>query len=120
MNLTANQEKIIEENNVVVLCTANIIGKPRGIFVGFPKCMGSKIIMVDNYMQITKLNILENPQVFILAYSKDYGQCLKISGTASYRTDTTSLEWAKSLEENKELKPKGIIEIIIKDVAESN
>ncbi len=119
MNLTTNQEKLIEENNIVVLCTANQYGKPRGIFMGFPKCNGNKIIMVDNFMQITKLNILENPQVFVLGYSKDYSKCIKISGTAAYYTDKQRLEWAQSLEENKDLEPKGVIEVIIEDVAES-
>lgn len=119
MNLTTEQIGIIEENKLVVLATTNKYGQPRAIFVGYPKCLGGKIVLVDNFMNITKINIIENPLVSILAYNKDYSHCFTISGKAAYYSDASHLEWAKSLEENKELNPKGVIEVIIENVEES-
>ena len=119
MTLTVDQQKLIEGNNIVVLATANKYGQPRAIFMGYPKCMDNKIVLVDNFMNITKINITENPLVSILAYNKDYSICLKISGNASYYSDSSHVEWAKGLEENKDLNPKGVVEIIIDNVEES-
>ncbi len=119
MTLTTDQEKLIEGNNIIVLATADQYGQPRAVFMGYPKCINHRIVLVDNFMNITKRNIVENPLVSILAYNKDYSVCLKISGKASYHTDSSHLEWAKGLEENKDLNPKGVVEVIIDNVEES-
>lgn len=119
MTLTTDQERLIEGNNIVVLATADKYGQPRAVLVETNVVQGNKIVITDNQMNITERNIVENPLVSILAFNKDYGKFLKISGKAAYYSDQGHLDWARSLETNKNWASKGVIEVIIDNIEES-
>lgn len=119
MILTTDQVRLIEGNNIIVLATANKYGQPRAILAEANVVQERKIVITDNQMSITKQNIIENPQVSVLAYNKDYSKFLKMSGKATYYLDQSHVDWARSLETNKNWESKGVVEIIIDNVEES-
>lgn len=119
MTLTVDQQKLIEGNNIVVLATANKYGQPRAVLVKVNVVQGNKIVVTDNRMNVTSQNIVENPLISLLAFNKDYSSFLRISGRAMHYTDQSHIDWAASLETNKNWEPKGVVEIIIDNVEES-
>lgn len=111
MKLTNKQVDFLNRQKIVVLGTADLKAEPRCIFVEMNMVYYDKMIITDNEMKKTKKNILENPQVFILAFKKDYSYGLKISGIAEYHTNTPYFDCVRNLKENKNYKPKGAIVI---------
>ena len=117
--LTDDQLNFFKENNIVVLATANKDGQPRAILVEANKTENDKIIVTDNEMEMTRQNILNNKNVFVLAYSEDHNRCLKIEGTANYETEGENFEYTKGLESNKDYMPKAAVVINISNVTEA-
>ncbi len=120
MNLTTKQLDLFRRNNatIVVLATADVSSRPRGIFVEVNQVDGDKIIITDNQMVKTKNNLLENKNVFLLAFEDDYSYGLKISGVAEYITDGEYFESIKNLETNKNFVPKGAVVVNVREIAE--
>ena len=118
MGLTKKQINLLNRQKVVVLGTANLKSEPRCIFVEVNMVYSDKIIITDNEMKTTRKNILENPQVFILAFKKDYSYGLKISGIAEYHKNSPYFDFVRNLETNKNYKPKGAIVIIPNKIKE--
>ena len=119
MQLTPKQLDLINKKKVVVLATADKRSKPRAILVEVNKAEADKLIITDNEMKITKKNILENNQVFVLAFAEDYSYCLKIEGEAEYHTKGKWFDFVSGLEENKKYHPKGAIVITVKSIKEA-
>lgn len=118
MQLTQKQIDLLNKQTVVVLATASAGAKPRAIFVQFPKVEGDKLIITDNYMGITRKNVLENKKVFVLAFEQDYSYCLKIEGEAEYCAEGEWFDFVVGLEENKKYRPKAAVVISVKNVSE--
>jgi len=118
MNLTEKQIDLLKRRNIVVLATANLQANPRAVLCEVNKIADDKIIITDNEMTITTENILENKQVALLAFEKDFSYCLKISGEAEYYTEGEYFDFVKGLKTNKNQSPKGAIVITVKEVIE--
>lgn len=82
MQLTEKQSDLLKRQNIVVLATSDNKGQPRAIFVEINKVEDDKIIFTDNEMEVTKENLLENQDVFLLAFEEDYHYCLKMCATS--------------------------------------
>lgn len=118
MKLTKEQIDLLSRRGVVVLATSSLQGKPRAIFVEINQVEGDRIIITDNEMVTTQKNLLENKQVALLAFEKDYSYCLKILGKAEYFTKGKYFDFIKNLEANKDFSSKGALVITINEVTE--
>ena len=118
MKLTDKQLDILVRNKIVILSTSSIDRKPRAIFVELNKVEDDKIIIANNQMETTSKNLIENKNVFVLVFEKDYHYGLKISGEAQYQTEGEYFDLVSGLETNKDYSPKGAIVVTIKDVIE--
>ena len=117
MKLTEKQLDLLNRRKIVVLATSNLENKPRAIFVEVNQVKDDKIIITDNEMKTTRKNLLENKNVFILAFEEDYHYGLKILGEVEYHTEGEYFDFVKNLETNKDFSPKGAIAITIKEIA---
>jgi predicted pyridoxine 5'-phosphate oxidase superfamily flavin-nucleotide-binding protein len=95
MKLTAEQMDLLTRRKLVVLATSS---------------------SDDNQMNLTRKNLLENKNVFILAWEEDYSYGLKISGEAKYYSNSGYFDFVKRLETNKGFSPKGAVVVAIKEV----
>jgi len=118
MELNEKQVDLLNRRKTVILATADLKGEPRAIFVEVNKAEGDKMIITDNEMKITRKNLLENKNVFVLVFEEDYGYCLKIKGGAEYYTKGEYFDFVKNLESNKDFTPKAAVVVTIKDVTE--
>ncbi len=118
MELTGKQLDLLKRKKIVILATSSPDHKPRAIFVEVNKAEGDKIIITDGAMETTKNNLLENKNVFLLAFEEDYHYGLKISGEVEYYTEGEYFDFVRDLETNKNHSPKGAVVINIKEVIE--
>lgn len=118
--LTDDQLKFLEENKVVVLTTSSKENQPRSILVEASKFEADRIIMTDNYMKITRQNLLDNNKVFILCYSQNYERILNIEGQATYETEGENFDFVKNSEQNKDFSPKAAVVVKVTNVTESD
>ena len=117
--LTDDQIKFLEANRIAVLSTVSKDGQPRSIFVEASRFDTDQIIITDNYMKITKQNLLDNSKVFILAFAANYERMLNIEGTASYETEGENFDFVKNSEQNKDFSPKAAVVVKITNITES-
>jgi len=118
MELDGKQLDLLARRNLVILATSSLDGKPRAIIVEVNKAEKNKIIITDNQMQITKKNLLENKNVFLLAYEEDYHYGLKISGKAEYYSAGEYFDFVNNLETNSAYSPRGAIVITVREAVE--
>lgn len=110
-----NEIKEIVENNPVALATVTEDNKPNVIAVAFAKVMDDKILITDNYMNETILNIKNNNAVCLAVWNKEWVG-FKIIGKAHYFESGEWLNKVKTMPENKGLPAKGALVIDIKDI----
>jgi len=118
MELTEKQLDLLSRRKVLVLATSSSGCKPRAIFVKMNKIEGDEIIITDGEMNITRNNLLENKDVFLLAFEEDYHYGFKISGEAEYHAQGEYLDFVKNLKRNENHSPKGAVVIRIKSIVE--
>lgn len=105
------EDKILIENNPVSFATVMHGDKPNLIAVAYVKvCNGDTIVVTDNFMNQTLVDIRNNANVCLVCWSKDFDG-IKIIGEAEYYSDGEWLEYVKSLKENEGCPTKGAIVI---------
>ena len=107
MNL--NKIKDLIEKHPMYIATSTPKGLPHVIVVACVKILDSKKILVtDNYMTITRKNIIANKKADILIYDKKWkGYNMKCS--AKYHKSGKWLDFVKGMKENRTHPAKGAI-----------
>ena len=120
MEISEKQKDLLSRRPFVVLATSSLKNNPRAIIAEVDKVEGNQLILTDNQMIKTRENLLENKNVFILAFEEDYSYCLKIKGVAEYFIEGEHLDFVKSLETNNGFSSKGVIVVTVEEVVEFN
>ena len=107
--------KNLIENNPVSLATIGEDGNPHCIVVAYVKVLGGKLLITDNYMNKTRSNIQNNPNVNLTVFDKDWQGC-GIKGVAEYHPEGEWHEKVKELTENKQEPCKGAILVEITNI----
>jgi len=109
-------KQIIENNPVAVGTVRDDL--PNVIAVAYVKVVGlDKIVITDNYMQHTKKNLEENPNVCLAVWDKDW-RGYKIIGKAEYHASDKWFDFIKTMPENKDCPAKGAILIKVSNISE--
>ena len=98
------------------LATASKDGVPNVVPIGFLWVEGDEIRVIDNYLNKTLANILENPIVAVYAIGgKDGHECIQIKGKATYQTSGPEYEAAVAMAhaKNKDYPAKGLVRITV-------
>lgn len=86
--ITPELKDMITKIGVLHLGTASKSGVPNVAPMGAVMIEGDHILIANNFMNKTMKNILENPQVTVLAWNRDVGNCIQFKGTAEVMKDT--------------------------------
>lgn len=101
MKIPANIRDIIDKERMHQLATASKDGEPNCSYVGAKYTLDDEtIIIVDNFMKKTLMNILENPRVAIVVIRDK--EAYQIKGKCEYLTSGTIYE-----EDRKWMKTRG-------------
>jgi len=109
-----NALKKLLETNPLSLSTVGKNNCPHTIYVTYAKVEGDKITITDNFMEKTKANILQNPNVSLSILIGEAG--FELIGTAEYFSSGKLVEFIRSLPENKAFPCKGAVVVSVSNV----
>lgn len=115
MKIDENLKKLIE-GNAMALATTDKNGNPHAIAVGFAKVIDDKIIITDNYMSETPINLKRNNNIALAVWSRNWETDCKgfeLKGAAEYFTSGKWKEFVKKLPENKDYPAKAAIVVTV-------
>ncbi len=111
--LNDEMKALFNEVPVCVFATADKDGIPNAVPIHYGKIMDdAKIMLVDNFMKKTVLNIKANPKVSISVWKGSTGYQFK--GTA--RVETSGANFDMGAEMVKKSTPKGVVIIDIDSI----
>jgi uncharacterized protein len=121
--LNENIAKILK-TNASALISINSDNTPHAIAVACIKTIGkSKVIITDNFMKETVLNIKRNPNITLLVIDGDWKKsgckAYEINGKAEYFTQGEWKEKVKNDRDNKGLAAKGAIILEVNKIKKS-
>ena len=102
-----------------IFATASKDGKPNGVPIGFVKLLSDdELMLVDNFMQKTHQNVIENPVAAVTCWSTDAHYGYQFKGEARYETSgevfDDAMEWVKS--RGASFQPKGTVIVKVDEV----
>ena len=104
------------EHRIVAFSTVTREGRPHTIAVEINRVIDDRIIITNNQMNVTPINIKNNSNVSIMFWTDETG--FRIEGKAEYYESGEYFKIVKSLPENKNYKPKGAIVVKVKKIIE--
>lgn len=104
------------EHKIVAFSTVTKEGRPHTIAAEINRVIDNIIIITNNQMNVTPINLKGNSNVSILIWDNEKG--FRIEGKAEYHESGEYFKLVKSLPENKDYKPKGAIVVKIKRIIE--
>jgi predicted pyridoxine 5'-phosphate oxidase superfamily flavin-nucleotide-binding protein len=115
--ITPDIKEIIQANPLA-LATVCPDGRPNVIAVASVKVVSSnQIVITDNYMGVTNVNIQKNPSVCLALWSKDEEFGYKLVGKAEYLTSGKWLHFVKSQPGNICMPAKGAILVTVEKIS---
>jgi len=110
------KQKTLIESNPVAFATVDLSNKPNVIEVASVKVVSNnQVLVTDNYMEQTKNNIINNDNVCLAVWDKDWNG-YKIVGTAEYLTDGKWKTYVEQMPDNKGLPAKGAVLITVSNI----
>lgn len=113
LEMTPKIKKLIEDSTLI-LASVTPENRPHTIAVAYVKVKDNKLIITDNYMKTTPMNIKLNPNISLLLIDKEEGY--RIEGLADYWKEGEYFEFIKSVKENKNEPCKGAIVVTISKI----
>ena len=99
--ITPELKEQMAQVGVLHLATASKAGVPNVAPMGAILVEEDTIFIANNFMNKTMANILENPQVSVLVWSRDIGNCFQLKGTAEIMKDTEEHQKMRDMLEAK-------------------
>ena len=117
---TEDMKKVVATSvRPFIFATASKNGKPNGVPIGFAKMLSDdEFMLVDNFMQKTRQNIIENPIAAVTCWSSDVHYGYQFKGKAHIETSgevfDSAVEWVKN--RGLPFKPKGVVIVKVDEV----
>jgi uncharacterized protein len=101
IKITQEMKSIMAKVKTPVVATASKDGQPNVVPIAFTKIISdNEILLMDNYMNKTRLNIEENPEVAISIWDQELHMGYQFKGKARIETSgnhfAEGVEWVKS------------------------
>jgi len=111
--------KLFEKENLVAFATSDEDGNPNVIPIFWKKIINNEtIILLDNFMKMTKQNLQRNNKVCISFWNPKTEEAYKIKGIATYHTNGLMFEEGVRFIQSKNpgRAPKGVVDIKITEI----
>lgn len=110
---------LLEKQALVAFGTADKEGSPNVVPIFWKKVLNNEtILLIDNFMKMSKKNLMENNKVCISFWDSGTEEAYKIKGIASYHTKGPIYEEGKKFIQSKkpDRVPRGVVEVKVTDV----
>lgn len=117
--ITEKMKEQIAAAGVCHLITASKSGVPNAAPMGGLWVMDNDTIWIsNNFMNKTAKNVRENPQVALLVWSREIGDCFQLKGTATLESDTEDYKKMRELMEAKKpgLPKKELLKFVVQEI----
>ena len=119
MEIDAQLKKLIEEN-ALAFATVDESGKPHCIAIGFAKVVSpNQILITDNFMGETRINLKTKPQVSLCVWSRDWEEnCVgfELKGNAEVFTEGQWHDQVKKMPKNEGCPCKAAILVTVEKI----
>ena len=112
-------KNLFERQSLIAFGTADKEGNPNVVSIFWKKILDDEtILLIDNFMKMSKKNLLENNKVCISFWDPETEEAYKIKGIATYHTEGPIYEEGKKFIQSKkpERVPKGVVEIKVTEI----
>ena len=119
MKIPKEVKNLFEKTTLIAFGTANKKGNPNVVPIFWKKILNDEtILIIDNFMKMSKENLLENNKVCISFWNPDTEEAYKIKGTGLYHTNGLIYEEGKKFIQSKKPKkvPKGVAEVKLTEI----
>ena len=117
---TEDMKKVVDTAvRPFIFATASKDGKPNGVPIGFVKLLSDdEFMLVDNFMQKTRQNVIENPVAAVTCWSSELHYGYQFKGKARYETSGKAFDNAMEWVKNREVpfQPKGAVIVKVDEV----
>lgn len=119
MSISKKVKELFEKQNLAAIGTANTKGIPNVIAVAWKKLLDDDtILIVDNFMKMTKNNILENENICVSFWDAQTMEAYKVKGVANYHTEGQIYNKGKEFIQSKlpDQVPNGVVEVKVREI----
>ena len=112
-------KNLFEKQSLVAFGTVDRQGNPNVVPIFWKKIIDREnILLIDNFMKMSKKNLLENSDVCLAFWDSKTSEAYKIKGRATYCTQGSIYEQGKEFIQSKrpETIPKGVVQIKAKEI----
>jgi len=112
-------KKLFERLDLVAFATADKNGSPNVVPIFWKKISDEEtILLIDNFMKMSKRNVLENNKVCISFWDSETEEAYKIKGTGIYHVKGIIYDEGKDFIQSKQPKriPKGVVEVKVAEI----
>ncbi len=87
VKMPSEVKDVVSKQKPLPIATSDKNGKPNVVFVTMWKILDDEtILIVDNFMKKTRVNLEENPNMAIVAYDSDINRSFQLKGTVDLET----------------------------------
>jgi len=87
VKMPSEVKDVVAKQKPLPIATSDKNGKPNVVFVTMWKILDDEIILiVDNFMKKTRVNLEENPNMAIVAYDSDIKRSFQLKGIVDLET----------------------------------
>lgn len=107
-------KNLFEKQSLVAFGTASKEGNPNVVPIFWKTILNDgTILLIDNFMKMSKENLLENNKICISFWDPETEEAYKIKGIATYHTEGQIYEEGKKFIQSQkpERIPKGVVEV---------
>ncbi|MBN1646118.1 pyridoxamine 5'-phosphate oxidase family protein [Candidatus Woesearchaeota archaeon] len=114
VEIPAKAKEIVESNRCC-FCTIRDGNKPHPIALVHVRVVGSQLVLTDNYMKVTPVNLKSNPNCALLVFGQEE-ECYRIEGTGKYYSQGKWVDIVKNIKETDTEPRKGAILMNVESV----
>jgi len=119
MVVPARVKKLFERLDLIAFATADKGGFPNVVPIFWKMIFDEEtILLIDNFMKMSKSNLMENNKVCISFWDSETEEAYKIKGIGTYYAEGTIYEEGKRFIQSKKpgRVPKGVVEVKVTEI----
>lgn len=119
MIIPSKVKRLFNKQALVALATTDKKGNPNVVPIFWKKVLDKeRILLIDNFMKMSKKNILQNSSICLGFWDAETEESYKIKGLATYHSEGQVYEKGKKFIQSKrpEVIPKGVVEIKVRAI----